>query len=58
MSGDTAEIRTQRMMAWSRAKGELDSMLCTYWNSTETFKEMETQIKEFVQRVESEGLHE
>ena len=58
MSGDTAEIRTQRMMALRRAKGELDSMLCTYWASTETFKEMEKQIKEFVQRVESEGLHE
>ena len=58
MSGDTAEIRTQRMMAWSRAKGELDSMLCTYWNNSEAFKEMEKQIKKFVDRVESNGLHE
>ncbi len=58
MSGDTAEIRTQRMMAWSRAKGELDSMLCTYWNSTEAFKEMEKQIKELVTQVEMQGLHE
>ncbi len=55
---DDAQIRTMWMMAWSRAKGELDAMLCSYWGSDETFKEMQIQITNFVKEVEDQGLQE
>lgn len=58
MEQDSREIRTMRCMAWSRAKGELDSMLHTYWGEEARFEEMERLIKEFVQTVEMNGAHE
>ena len=60
MSEDSREIRTMRNMAWARAKGELDSMLSSYWgdDGTENFNRMQALIKEFTETVESEGVHE
>lgn len=58
MSNDTREIRTVRMMAWSRAKGELDSILCTYWEDSDKYDQMEKKVKEFIKSVESQGLQE
>ncbi len=56
---DTAEIRTMRMMAWSRAKGELDSMLSSYWeDGANRYGRMNQLIKELIENVEMEGLQE
>ena len=55
---DTREIRTNRMMAWERAKGELNSILVTYWEDGEKFEPMKKAIEEFVKEVEGNGLKE
>jgi len=60
---DSREIRTMRGMAWERAKGELRSMLQTYYDS-DTGEGMdrtlafEAMIDDFVAKVEDEGLQE
>ena len=46
-----------RPMAWERAKGELSSMLHTYWND-ERHAPFQKLFKEFVDGVEENGLHE
>jgi len=51
-------IRTMRYMAWARAKGELDSILETYWNDTKSYNAMKEKIKEFVTEVEKQGIQE
>ena len=59
MSEESREIRAMRSMAWSRAKGELDSMLNSYWSDdVASFRRMQELIKEFVETVESEGVQE
>ena len=45
-------------MAWERAKGELRSMLTTYWGEPEAFKKLELKIEDFIIDVESNGDHE
>lgn len=51
-------LRTQRQMAWARAKGELDAMLCTFWNDDEAFTDLDAVVKEFIAKVDGEGLAE
>ncbi len=56
---DDKHLRTMRLMAWCRAKGEMNSMLDTYWgDGEESFKRMKELIDEFVSSVESEGVQE
>lgn len=55
---DTRVLRTLRTMAWSRAKGELQSMLETYWEEAGRFDDMQAAIEYFVDTVESNGLQE
>ena len=57
-SQDERTIRTMRYMAWSRAKGELASILETYWEDQDAYDQMRVKIKEFVEEVESLGLQE
>lgn len=52
---ESREIRNLRMMAWERAKGELQSMLCTYWNNG-NFNQANTLINEFIKNIEDEEL--
>lgn len=51
-------IKTMRYMAWERAKGELASVLQTYWNEEENYHKMRDAIKEFETLVEYNGLQE
>lgn len=54
---ETPEIMIMRHMAWSRAKGELLSILATYCKN-ENFEPMKDAITCFINKVESEGLWE
>ena len=62
MKGEERRIlNTMRYMAWERAKGELNSMLQTYWRTsddTHYYKRMEKAISEFIDDVEGNGLQE
>lgn len=58
MSDESKEIRSMRNMAWSRAKGELNSILDTYWGNQKGFMKMDALVKEFIDKVESEGCQE
>lgn len=59
---ETKEMRLLRAMAWERAKGELKSMLHSYYNASpggdDNFEKMNSLTKEFIVRVEENGLHE
>ena len=51
-------IRNMRHMAWERAQGELKSMLHTFWDSDEQYKELDKEITDFIARIKDKGLHE
>jgi hypothetical protein len=51
-------IRTLRGQAWERAKGELNSMLGTFWDDDGRFEKLDAAIKEFIKKVEDNGLQE
>lgn len=53
---DDRVLRTLRMQAWKRAKGELDAVLATYWDEEETYKKMRKAVYDFIAHVEEEGL--
>jgi len=50
-------LRTLRYMAWERAKGELESMLQTYWNEP-TYEKFNEAVRDFISEVENYGKHE
>ena len=58
MKMDEKILRTMRSMAWDRAKGELFSMLQTFWNKEENgmFEKLRKHIELFVKDVEDGGL--
>ena len=60
--GEEKILRTLRSQAWCRAKGELESMLCTYYspelNSKHQFELTAKTVKEFIKFVEENGLQE
>ena len=54
----TDEYRTQailRQMAWQRAKGELLSILETYWNEKAEFEELQDMFVKFIDMIETES---
>lgn len=51
-------LRSMRAMAWQRVKGELRSMLETYWGDDPKFSAMDKAIKDFIEDVEDNGKHE
>jgi len=54
----TDEYRTQitlRQMAWQRAKGELLSILETYWNGEADFERLQDYIMKFIDIIENES---
>lgn len=55
---ESREIRTMRYMAWARAKGELNSMLETYWDDTDKYDALKDEIEKFTKHVESLGIQE
>jgi len=52
------QIRILRTMAWQRAKGELYSMLETFYNNVDQFEALKKEIAEFVNYVENNALQE
>ena len=54
---ESMDMKIMRRMAWERAKGELQSMIQTYWGN-DNFKEFDTVVKEFVNKVEDNALQE
>lgn len=55
---DTRVLKTMRAMAWERAKGELYSILNTFWGEEGAFEAMRTEIEKFCAVVDSNGLVE
>ena len=56
---DSKEIRTMRSMAWERAKGELNSILQTFWSdNSNNYEQFRDELKKFVCYIEDHGLHE
>jgi hypothetical protein len=55
---ESNELRTMRMMAWERVKGELRSMLVTYWDNYEQYTLMYSAIEKFIKEVEDNGWEE
>lgn len=51
-------IRVLRAQAWERAKGELRSILQTYWGEQMKFDAMREEVEGFIVRVEDGGLAE
>ena len=51
-------VRIMRHMAWARAKGELDSMLNSYYGVNSHYDAMKRVIKEFISTVEDYGYWE
>ncbi len=52
-------IHVLRSMAWERAKGELFSILDTYYgDEREKFEKMNNKLTKFVKEIEDEGLSE
>jgi len=41
-----------RRMAWARAKGELESILETFWNDQEEFERMDELFGTFIEEIE------
>ncbi len=49
---ESKEMLTLRRMAWARAKGELRSILETYWSEYSTNgKELDTEFKDVNERI-------
>jgi len=55
---DEKILKTMRYMAWERAKGELNSMLETYWHDDDKYNEMKEAINDFVDDVEGYAKQE
>ena len=55
---ESDEIRTMRYIAWQRSKGELESVLCTYWGNMESMEKINKLTQAFIKTVEDDGLIE
>lgn len=58
---DERVLRTLRMQAWARAKGELNAVLQTFWDGhgkDDQFKAMDKAVSDFIAHVEDRGLAE
>jgi hypothetical protein len=53
---DERVIKILRAQAWERAKGELKSILHSYWGESAKFRKMDDAIDDFIEKVENEGL--
>ena len=58
---DDRIIKTLRAQTWERTKGELQSVLATYWDghgNDDKFRAMDKMVSDFVKNVEENGLAE
>ena len=53
---DSTQMRTIRAMAWERAKGELKSMLHTYWTDEDKYDVFHLELDNFIKKVEMDEL--
>lgn len=55
---ESKELRTLRLMAWARAKGELESILSTYWDGDDLgrYAAAYKLINEFTTAAEDDGV--
>lgn len=58
MDSEDVILRTLRVQAWERAKGELMSVLGTYWGGNAKHEPMLELVRDFINKVESNGLQE
>ena len=60
MSDESRELKVMRLMAWSRAQGELHSMLTTHYcgRPGENYERLHNAIVAFIKEIEEKGLHE
>jgi hypothetical protein len=59
LSSDTqAVLGVLRAQSWERAKGELQAMLQTYYNSDVSYSRMVAAIEALEKEVEDNGLQE
>ncbi len=54
---DSPTAMMLRHMAWARAKGELESILCTFWTDSK-YSETKRYIREFIYFIEQGGYCE
>lgn len=47
-----------RLMAWKRAKGELEGMLQTYQDFSDNYFQLKEAIDDFIKDIEGNGRHE
>jgi len=57
-SFESRELTTMRQMAFERAKGELNSILHTYFSNGENFLKFNELLEKFIDEVESSGCIE
>ncbi len=58
MSDDSRLMHTIRVMAWERAKGEMRSMLHSYWDDASAFRMLDHKIEAFIKDIEDNGYQE
>ena len=51
---ESREIQTLRGMAWERAKGELRSLLYTFWDRNKMFTLVDKEVEKFIKTMEDE----
>lgn len=51
-------IKTLRMQSWERAKGELHSLLATFWGDTENFDMLSDEVEKLIKLIDDNGLAE
>jgi len=52
---ESREIENLRQMAWERAKGELRSILHTYWDMNPALERLEPVIENFITDIQENG---
>lgn len=60
MSDSSRVMHALRAMAWARARGEIESMMVTYYSDEDgdKFEKLHNLVDEFFTAVEDEGLAE
>ena len=53
-------LKAMRQMAWEKAKGQMEAMLCTFYAEYDgdQYGDFVNAMVDFVSRVENNGLHE
>ena len=55
---ESKEIRTMRLMAWERMKGEMEGVLYTFWEKegSSSYDRLDDIFKRFIEAVQDEWL--